>query len=293
MICATNLLASALAGVYAEFQATSKPGPLARLQRGASGNNGAVMRPRSSQPERNEIEPRRFREIVARLEERYGRPAWRPHGPPLDELIATVLSQHTSDVNTARSYASLRTSFPDWGSVAEATTSQVADAIRCGGLAGTKAPRIQAILRTIEAEIGELSLDWLAKWGLPEARAWLTSLPGVGPKTAGCVLLFSLGLPAMPVDTHVHRVSRRLGLIGERVSAETAHESIERAVGHNRDDVYALHVNLIRHGRAVCRARNPACSRCNLVDLCPAANRFLVGQCPGGATSLNAAGEMG
>jgi endonuclease III len=222
----------------------------------------------------SQAEAGRLRDIASRLEDVYGARVWHAHAPPLDELIATVLSQHTSDINTARAFSSLRQAFPTWDRVLNARPDDLASAIRSGGLAQVKAPRIQAILREIEAESGTLSLDWLARLPTGDARAWLTSLPGVGPKTASCVLLFSLGRPAMPVDTHVYRVSRRLGVIGERVPAANAHEPLERAIGADRDAVYALHLNLIAHGRAVCRARNPACGRCVLADLCPSAPIF-------------------
>jgi endonuclease-3 len=212
-----------------------------------------------------------LRVIDARLAATYGRPTWRSHGPPLDELIATVLSQHTSDVNSAVAFSALRSRFPRWHDVMEAPVSSVADAIRPGGLANVKAPRIQAILRQVVAQSSSLSLDWLRELPVPQARAWLQSLPGVGPKTAACVLLFSLGLPAMPVDTHVHRVTRRLGLIKCDTDANQAHIMLERLIGEDRDAIYALHLNLIRHGREVCKAREPRCDRCALANVCPSA----------------------
>jgi endonuclease III len=221
-----------------------------------------------------QTEAGRLRDIASRLKDVYGARVWHAHAPPLDELIATVLSQHTSDINTARAFSSLRQAFPTWDRLLDARPDDLAAAIRSGGLAKVKAPRIQAVLREIEAESGALSLDWLARLPTDDARAWLMSLPGVGPKTASCVLLFSLGRPTMPVDTHVYRVSRRLGVIDERVPAASAHEPLERAIGPDRDAVYALHLNLIAHGRAVCRARNPACGRCVLADLCPSAPIF-------------------
>lgn len=186
----------------------------------------------------------------------------------------TILTQHTSDVNTASAFASLRRAFPDWKTIATAATPDVVAAIRCGGLAATKGPRIQAILRTIEEDTGEFSLDWLAFKPMDEARAWLTALHGVGPKTASCVLLFSLGLPAMPVDTHVYRVSRRLGLLDLDIQAERAHRILEHLSGRDRDAVYSLHLDLIPHGRAVCRSRNPACHRCALASLCQTATKL-------------------
>lgn len=206
--------------------------------------------------------------ITDRLEEVYGSRPWRAHLPPLDELVMTVLSQHTSDTNTARAFRSLREHFPTWAAVRSAPTGTLADAIRSGGLAERKAPRIQAILDAILAERGALNLDHLAVLPLEDARAWLLKLSGVGPKTAACVLLFSLGRPALPVDTHVHRVAKRLGLIGENVTAEAAHRLLEADLGADRDRVYAFHVNMIAHGRAVCTARRPFCERCPLMDCC-------------------------
>ena len=213
----------------------------------------------------------RLLEVDRLLEDVFGRPQWRSHGPPLEELVATVLSQHTSDLNTAKSFASLRSRFPSWKDVVEAPTVEVAVAIRSGGLAEMKAPRIQLILRKVHSQTGDYSLDWLKSLPLAEAREWLLALPGVGPKTAACVLLFSLGLPSMPVDTHVQRVSRRLGFVESRSSAESSHEALNRLIGPDRDRIYALHMNLIRHGRETCRARRPACSRCCLVRICPSA----------------------
>jgi endonuclease-3 len=216
----------------------------------------------------------KFAVIAGRLADDYGSKVWRSSGPPLDELIATILSQHTSDTNSARAYASLRAAFPNWREVVASPTAAVADAIRSGGLADLKAPRIQAILREIELAAGDLSLDWLATLPMSEARAWLVALPGVGPKTASCVLLFSLGRPAMPVDTHVYRVGRRLGIIPAEASPERAHECLQRIVGPDRDAMLTMHLNLITHGRAVCRARNPACFHCVLADVCPSAQTF-------------------
>jgi endonuclease-3 len=213
----------------------------------------------------------RLREIEARLEARFGRPRWESHGPPLDQLIATVLSQHTSDTNTERAFASLCRRFPDWEDVVAAPVADVATAIRSGGLANLKAPRIQRILREVADETGTYALDWLADEPLDVGRAWLLSLPGVGPKTAACVLLFSLGMPAMPVDTHVHRLSRRLGLIPPHLGADMAHAALERQIGPDRDRIYAWHLNLIQHGRTTCHARHPKCGACVLADICPSA----------------------
>jgi endonuclease-3 len=176
------------------------------------------------------------------------------------------MSQNTNDVNRDRAFKRLRQRFPSWDQVRDASMEEVVDAIRPAGLANQKAPRIQNALRRITEERGKLSLDFLADLPLEEARAWLLSFQGVGPKTAAIVLLFSLGRPAFPVDTHVHRVSRRLGLIGERTSAEKAHTLLEAQVPPQW--FYAFHVNVIRHGRQVCHARRPKCERCVLSDLC-------------------------
>jgi endonuclease-3 len=189
-------------------------------------------------------------EVARRLDAAYGPRLWRRHGSPLDELIETVLSQNTSDINTERAFRSLRERFSSWEAVRTAPVEEIADAIRSGGLANVKAPRIQAILESIVRERGSLELD------------------GVGPKTAACVLLFALGKPALPVDTHVHRVALRLGLIPPGTSAEAAHELLEALLGEDHDRVYAFHVEAIAHGRQVCTARRPFCERCPLTDCC-------------------------
>jgi endonuclease-3 len=196
----------------------------------------------------------------------YGTPTWRPHHPPLDELVLTILSQHTSDVNSIRAFNSLHARFPTWESVRDAPTVEVAEAIKSGGLAQVKAPRIQEVLRRISAERGDLDLGFLATIPVEAARTWLTALPGVGPKTAACVLLFACGLPAMPVDTHVHRVARRLGLAPARATAEQTQLLLEAMVPPAA--YYAFHLNLIRHGREVCKAQRPLCERCPVRQWC-------------------------
>ncbi len=178
--------------------------------------------------------------VFALLEEVYGRRRVRPGGDPLDGLIGTILSQHTSDVNSARAHRNLRAAFPDWGAVLDAPDEALIAAIRSGGLAGIKARRIKEVLARVAAARGDFDLGFLADLPLDEARAWLTGLPGVGPKTAACTLLFNLGRPALPVDTHVHRVARRLGLIGPRVSAEAAHAILEAQLAP--EQVYSFHV---------------------------------------------------
>jgi endonuclease-3 len=202
--------------------------------------------------------------IYERLAEAYGLPQWRPTGDALGELVATILSQHTSDVNSERAYKQLRERFPAWEAIRDAPVEEVAEAIRSGGLAEVKAERIQRILDLLTERLGAapLSLDFLAALPMDEANAYLRTLPGVGPKTAACVLLFALGKPAFPVDTHVWRVTRRLGLIGAKVSADAAHVALERIIPPGWR--YAMHINLIRHGRRICTAQRPACERCPL-----------------------------
>ena len=185
----------------------------------------------------------------------------------------TVLSQHTSDVNTGRAFAGLKARFPKWDDVVRAPVTSVADAIRSGGLADQKAPRIQAILREIERREGGLTLARLAGLGDAEVEDYLCSLPGVGPKTAACVLVFSMGRTAFPIDTHVHRVTRRLGWIPGNASADKAHVLLKDAVPPELR--YELHVQLISHGRSICKARTPLCSECALLDLCDAGPRLL------------------
>jgi endonuclease-3 len=185
----------------------------------------------------------------------------------------TVLSQHTSDVNTARAFAGLKARFPKWEAVVHAPVRDVADAIRPGGLADQKAPRIQAILREVERREGALTLARLGSMRDDEVEDYLCSLPGVGPKTAACVLVFSLGRAAFPVDTHVHRVTKRLGWVPEGASADRAHALLKGAVP--ADIRYELHVQLIAHGRTICRARVPLCSECVLLDVCDWGPRLL------------------
>lgn len=211
--------------------------------------------------------------MLNRLRKRYGDLAPPRCSDPLEELILTVLSQHTSDVNAERAFEALRAAFPTWDAVVRAPTRSVADAIRSGGLADTKAPRIQAILREVEARRGAFDLSSLAGLSDDEARAELVSLPGVGPKTAAVVLSFSLGRDAMPVDTHVHRVTRRLGLVPSNTSAERADRLLHELVPEGLRT--PLHVALIRLGREICKAPTPRCRICPLKDICPTAPRYL------------------
>lgn len=211
--------------------------------------------------------------VLDRLRGELGEPTRWSSQEPIAQLVATILSQNTSDVNTDRAYAALVARFPNWDAVADASVEDVAEAIRSGGLANVKAPRIQRVLSEIRAQLGGYDLSFLADRSVAEARDWLTRLDGVGPKTASCVLLFSLDMPAMPVDTHVHRVASRLGLVPHGTSAEKSHALLETLIP--ADDVFAAHMLFIQHGRRTCRARNPKCASCVLVQCCPAAPAFL------------------
>lgn len=214
---------------------------------------------------------RLLRRVVRILDDAYGRPVLSPRYPPVDELVYTVLSQNTADVNTDRTFAALRARFARWSEVRDAPVATIEEAIAPGGLAHTKAPRIKAILQAVSERTGTPDLSELDAMTDSEARAHLMRLPGIGPKTAACVLLFALERPVMPVDTHVHRVARRLGLIDAKASAERAHPELTALAGPNAEDVYAAHVDLVRHGRRVCHARRPACGQCPLAGLCPSA----------------------
>lgn len=205
-------------------------------------------------------------EIIQLLGQEYGLPQWQRQRDPLSELIGAILSQNTSDVNSHRAFDSLISTFGTWDRVAEASVGEVAEAIACGGLSRIKAPRIKAILEGILNDHSSLDLGFLGELPLPEARAWLQALPGVGPKTASCVLLFSLGRPVLPVDTHVYRVSRRLGLIDSGVSPARAHQLLEELVP--AEAIYQFHLNMLAHGRGVCRAQRPRCHECVLREGC-------------------------
>ncbi len=211
--------------------------------------------------------PGRVTEVAQRLRNEYGSLRWKRHRDPLSELVVTILSQNTSDRNSRRAYDALVNRFGDWESVADADAVEIADAIRIGGLGEVKAPRIKEILRRIREERGSLDLDFLRDMPIDEAGDWLLRLPGVGPKTAACVLLFSLGMPAFPVDTHVHRVAKRLGLVDSRSSASAAHETLAALVPP--DQFYEFHLHMIEHGRRVCKSQRPRCQDCVLLDVCP------------------------
>lgn len=205
-------------------------------------------------------------QIHQRLLEVYDQPTWRNPLPPLDELVSTILSQNTNDTNRDRAYNALRRTFPRWELVRDAPMESVIQAIRPAGLANQKGPRIQQVLHEITVERGSLDLAFLQDLPLEDARHWLIKFKGVGPKTAAIVLLFSLGRPAFPVDTHIYRVTGRLGLRPEEMTVEEAHPYLEALFPP--ETFYAGHLNLIRLGREVCQARKPNCAACPVQDLC-------------------------
>lgn len=206
-------------------------------------------------------------EIIQRLEPAYG-PAQSPREyDAISELVYTILSQHTSDLNSVPAYYKLRESFPSWDAIAAAEPVRVMEAIRRGGLAQIKGPRVQQVLREVKARTGGYDLSFLATMPLAEAKAWLRALPGVGPKTVGCVLLFALGMPALPVDTHVYRVAQRLRMFGPGVTPDQSHDVLESKLA--AEQVLPFHMYLINHGRRVCKAQRPLCAQCVLEERCP------------------------
>ena len=211
-------------------------------------------------------------EIMDRLRLLYGDPEWRPHGDAMAELVLTLLSQNTSDTNSGRAFSRLLQRYPDWQAAADAPVDEIEETIRPGGLAPTKAPRLKAMLAEIKARTGGFDLRFLEDLPVDQVREWLRSLPAVGPKTAACVLLFGLGKPSLPVDTHVYRVAVRLGLVSPKLTPEKAQEYLEALVP--ADHHYRFHILLIRHGRHTCTARAPACPACPLLPGCPAGGRF-------------------
>jgi endonuclease-3 len=230
-------------------------------------------RPRKPSPQKLAADRRARRRaievVLERLGDRYGHPPWA--GPRVDavsELVLTILSQNTADVNSFRAFTALRARYASWPDVLAAPIDELEEVLRPGGLAPTKSRRIQVVLAEVErATSGSWDLGFLGEWPLEEAREWLTGLPGIGRKTAAIVLLFGFGRPALPVDTHVHRVALRLGLIPPRTDVERAHLLLEAAL--QADEMYPFHVELIRHGRDTCRAPRPICGLCPLTDICP------------------------
>jgi endonuclease-3 len=196
----------------------------------------------------------------------YGDLVWKPGLDPLSELVLTILSQHTNDNNRDRAFASMRARYPTWEEVVEAPPDELAHAIRVGGLGNIKAPRIQAVLRQIWQERASWDLSFLTAMPVAEAKAWLGKFNGVGPKTAACVLMFGCGQPVFPVDTHIYRVSQRIGLIDLKTNAEKAHDVLEDMVPPEKR--YTFHINLIQHGRKVCKAQRPLCELCVVREWC-------------------------
>ncbi len=213
------------------------------------------------------------REIIRRLSALYGEPVWRPHGDAMAELVLTILSQNTSDANSGRAFMRLRSRFRTWEALMTADPGEIETEIQVGGLSRIKAPRIKAALEEVWRRCPGFDVSFLREAPLAEAKEWLRSLPGVGPKTAACVLMFALGRPALPVDTHVHRVAQRLGLVPAKAGAAEAHDLLEALLAP--DEVYPFHVSLIKHGRRLCRAQRPLCGECPLRDGCPWGQTYL------------------
>jgi endonuclease-3 len=208
----------------------------------------------------------KIRQIIDLLRREYGAPERQPRPDSVSVLVQTILSQNTSDANSRTAFQSLVASFGSWEDVANADVNTIASCIRCGGLGRIKAQRLKQALKDIIRERGRLELDFLGQLAPPDAEGWLGRLPGVGLKTARCVLLFSLGMPTLPVDTHILRVSKRLGLIRPRASPHEAHHILGEAVPP--EDVYLFHILVIEHGRRTCQARYPNCQSCALKKIC-------------------------
>jgi len=217
----------------------------------------------------------RVARIRGRLAEVYGVPVQKPHGDPLAELVLTVLSQSTNDRNRDVAFLRLRERFPSWEAVRDAPVEEIEEAIRPGGISKVKSVRIQAILRAIG---DPLDLSWMRDAPVAESRAYLCALPGVGRKTAACVLLFAYGLRDVPVDTHVSRVGTRLGLLRPKAPFEELHDAMVDLTPAGAE--LELHVNLLRHGRRTCHAQRPACDACALARMCPSRRELEPGLSP-------------
>ena len=239
---------------------------------GRTARRRSPARRRGPSPQKRAADRRKRRALadvaLDRLGERYEHPTWA--GPRLDavsELVLTILSQNTADTNSFRAFSALRARYGGWDDVLEAPTDELEDVIRPGGLAPTKSKRIQHVLAEVHSATGGTwDLSFLGEWPLLTAREWLTSLPGIGRKTAAIILLFNFGRPQLPVDTHVHRVASRLGMLPPRTPLERAHDLLEQVL--EPDEMYPFHVELIRHGRDTCRAPRPICGLCPLTDIC-------------------------
>jgi len=206
-----------------------------------------------------------YRKIAPLLEETYGRKQWQRHDG-MDELVSCILSQSTTDANRDRGFDALKKQYQTWEQVHHAPEDELIETIRPAGLANSKGPYIQGSLDAIFEERGEYDIDFIEDMPVPDAKKWLQKLPGVGPKTAAIVLCFGYNRPAFPVDTHVHRLGKRIGLLPPKISANKAHEHMEAIVPD--DEFYAFHLQLIYHGRAICKARNPQCDVCPIKQHC-------------------------
>lgn len=214
----------------------------------------------------NSLRRKRYSQVAEILEAVYGYPTWRQYLAPVDELVSTILSQNTNDTNRDMAFDALKARYDSWEAVRDAPAQDVIETVRSAGLANQKGPRIQDALDYLTATQGKITLDFLADMEVEQAKAWLTQIKGIGPKTAAIILLFGFNKPAFPVDTHVHRVTQRVGLIDPTTNAERAHEELEAIIPP--EQYYAAHLNIIRHGREVCHARRPRCEACPLMTLC-------------------------
>jgi len=208
----------------------------------------------------------RLVQVQERLRHRFGTPTWHVKLPAVDELVCTILSQNTNDINRDKAFEALKERYPNWEAVRDADPAELRSVIRIAGLANQKGPNIQAALRDITEERGEIDLDWLKEKDPEEARKWLVKLRGVGPKTAAIVMVFALGMPAFPVDTHIYRVTGRIGLRPRDLDISKTHAYMEQIA--DPDDFGSLHLNLINLGREICQARKPKCPICPIIDLC-------------------------
>lgn len=213
----------------------------------------------------------RMAQVQKRLHHRFGAPTWHVELAAVDELVCTILSQNTNDINRDKAFQALKERYPDWESVRDADPAELQYVIRIAGLANQKGPNIQAALRDITAERGEIDLSWLKEIDAEEARNWLVKLRGVGPKTAAIVMVFALGMPAFPVDTHIYRVTGRIGLRPKELDITKTHAYMEQIA--DPADFGNLHLNLIDLGREICQARKPKCASCPILDLCQYDNK--------------------
>jgi endonuclease-3 len=208
---------------------------------------------------------KKTKELIKRLDNHYGLKEWSRWREPVGELVRTILSQNTTDKNSLKAYADLQEAYPTWEDILLAEEADIANVIRSGGLANTKAKKIKKALAEIKKHHGSIDLEFLADYELTEAAKYLISLDGVGPKTAACVLIFSFNFPMIPADTHVHRLSNRIGIVDGSTREKTQELLQDEIPDKNK---YSFHLNLIEHGRQICKAKNPGCANCFLQDIC-------------------------